>query len=280
MRLNRSGHGGLASRLSQALEEALRSRIGPEHFGLDGKLARWSRCLVPGVDESLCGDGGHVGVARLRQPDTAPALAVNSFINWRRCPQLLRLAGQNGFRELRFEARCPTGIRGTPPLLDLVAVDGHVVVAVTARCFEYLGQRRSKLTDGYSRLPPIPALLPWIELLHSLQERPRQFRYVDAAALVKHAIGLGRTFPGRNSKLLYLFWEPLDGASHVCFGEHRAELDALAARVAGCSVGFAAQSFHELWADWERLSEPEWLRGIVTRLKFQYGVAIADAPRL
>ena len=44
-----------------------------------------------------------------------PALTINSFLNWQRCPDRLALAGESGFRELRFEARCPTGIRGTPP---------------------------------------------------------------------------------------------------------------------------------------------------------------------
>jgi hypothetical protein len=279
-RENGNGRGGLASRVGQALDSAVRSSIGPQHFGLDGRLARWSLCLVPGIDETLLRNGGPLDVARLRQPDNATALAVNSFLNWQRCPHLLHLAGQGGFRELRFEARCPTGIRGTPPLLDLVAVSGQVVVAVTARCAEYLGQRRCKVAVGYAHMRPIPALLPWIDLLSSLQERPRQFRYVDAPALIKHAIGLGRTFPNRTARLLYLFWEPVDAAGHEPFREHRAELAGLAARVAGSAVSFAAQSFHELWAEWEELSEPDWLRGIVARLKFRYGVAMADMGRL
>ena len=121
---------------------------------------------------------------------------------------LTRLAGVTGFRELRFDARCPTGVRGTPPLLHLIADNEAAIVAVTARYVEYLSTRPRKLASAYDRVRPTPALAPWLRILAQLREDPGRYRYVDAAALLKHAVGLGQTFPGRPVKLAYL-WRDL-----------------------------------------------------------------------
>jgi hypothetical protein len=270
-----------AARLSQALVAALRASIGEQRFGLDGRLVSWSHALVPGVELALLPSGPNgVDGARLRQPDSAAALALNSFLNWRRCPQLLRVAGESGFRELRFEARCPTGIRGTPPLLDLIAAGDAVIVAVTARCAEYLSHRHAGLAPAYDAIHALPAMTPWLELLHRLRAEPGLFRYVDAPALLKYAIGLGRTFPDRPVKLAYLFWEPVDAHRFEPFRGHRAELAWLVGSVDGASVRLVAQSFDELWSEWQALAEPTWLREIVARLKSRYGVAIAGPAGL
>jgi hypothetical protein len=270
-----------AARLSQALVAALRASIGEQRFGLDGRLVSWSHALVPGVDLALLPRGlNGVDGARLRQADSAAALALNSFLNWRRCPQLLRIAGESGFRELRFEARCPTGVRGTPPLLDLIAASDTTIVAVTARCAEYLGRRHARLAPAYDAIRLAPAMVPWVELLRRLRREPGLFRHVDASALLKHAIGLGQTFPDRAVKLAYLFWEPVDAARFEPFRVHRSELAWLVALVDGAAVRLVAQSFDDLWSEWQALAEPAWLREIVARLKIRYGVAIAGAAGL
>jgi hypothetical protein len=275
-----AGRHGLASRASQALDASLRASIGSARYGLDGRLTQWHDGLVPGLDPSLLPQRANADLARLRQPDSATALTVNSFLNWQQCPRLLSLAGESGFRELRFEARCPTGIRGNPPLLDLIAMSDGAVVAVTARCLEYLGQRRSKLSLGYERLRTPPGLQPWLALLNRLRDEPQAFRHIDAQTLAKHALGLGQTFPNRTIKLAYLFWEPMDGAEQEPFRGHRTELARLAAITADSVVRLTGQSFPDLWREWEGRREPEWLRGIVARLNARYGVAMADIARL
>lgn len=270
-----------SARLAQALATALRASIGEQRFGLDGRLTSWSHALVPGIDLALVPRGlNGVDAARLRAPDSAAALALNSFLNWRRCPQLLQLAGESGFRELRFEARCPTGVRGTPPLLDLIAASDRAIVAVSARCAEYLSTRQPRLAAAYDGIRPGPAMAPWAELLRRLRREPGLFRHVDATALLKHALGLGQTFPDRAIKLAYLFWEPLDAARYEPFRLHRAELARLARMVDGAPVRLVAQSFDELWSEWQALAEPAWLREIVARLKGRYGVAIGSGAAL
>ena len=267
----------LAQRLNQALGDSLRVSIGAQHFGIDGRLKSPARALIPGIDESLLpkGPSGVDGV-RLRQADGPAALTLNTFINWVRQPQLMRLAGETGFRELRFDARCPTGIRGTPPLLELIAGNERTVVAVTARCADYLSLRPRKLASAYDRVTPSLSSAPWLGLLPLIRSEPSPFRYVDTAGLLKHAVGLSQTFPNRPVKLAYLYWEPVNAAQYPAFAEHRAELSMLADRVAGSSVTLVAQSFDELWSEWQSQLEPDWLRGMVTRLKARYSVAIAE----
>jgi hypothetical protein len=265
--------------MGRALDAALRASIGSAHYGLDGRLRDCRSALVSGVDEELL-DDHQLENARLRHPDSGAVLALNSFLNWGRCPELLRLAGVQGFRELRFDARCPTGIRGTPPLLEMVGLHEHGVVAVTARCTEYLARRRSKLAEGYAGLGPLPGLEPWLDLMADLRREPALFRHVDAPALAKHALGVGQTFPDRPAILLYLYLEPGDAGALEPFRTHRAELTRLGAMVDGTTVRLVAQTFNELWSQWQELSEPPWLRGIVARLRSRYDVAFGEAARL
>lgn len=269
----------LATHVGRALNAALRAKIGPEHFGLDGRLHDSRLCLVDGIDAALL-EQNRLDGARLRQPDSGAALAANSFLNWQRCPGKLVLAGVRGFRELHFETRCPTGIRGTPPTLELIAVHDRGLVAVSARCIEYLRRHTGGLAPGYARLATPAGLEPWLDLVWLLLREPRRFRHVDVPTLAKHALGLGRTFPRRTVTLLYLYLEPPGAAELPPFCAHRRELDEVRRHVEGSQVGLVAETFEKLWSDWEGLGEPRWLRGIATRLRSRYDVAIGNVGGL
>ena len=148
---------------------------------------------------------------RLRSPHSAAALAINSFLPWRGATDQLPLAGWIGFDAVQFDVRCPTGLRGTPPHLDLLALRVEVAVAVTVRCIEYLSRRKTSVAPSYDRLlAATPGLDPWRRQLDRLRAEPGRYRHVDLGALIKFAVALGRTFPERLTTLLYLFWEPLD----------------------------------------------------------------------
>ena len=269
----------LASHVGQVLAATLRTRIGPEHFGLDRRLHHPELGLVEGVDVELLArnrlDGG-----RLRQPDSGAVLCANSFLNWQRCPEKLVLTGVGGFRELHFATRCPTGIRGTSPLLELIARHDRGLVAVTGRCVEYLRHHSRSLAAGYTRVAPPPGLEPWLDLVRLVLQDPGRFRHVDLPTLIKQALGLGRTFPQRSLVLLYLYLEPADAAALPPFDAHRCELDEIRRHVDGSRVALRAQTFQELWSEWEGLGEPHWLRGIITRLRMRYDVAIGNVHGL
>jgi len=267
----------LAQRYVAQLQQTWRGMLGATAFGDDGRLVDWRSGLLPSLSSLASGDVNRLfDPARLRQPETASAMALNSFLPWRDRPGDLVLAGHGPFSELRYAARCPTGVRGTPPLLDLLAADVDRLVAVTARGPDYLGTRVSRLAPAYAQVDLAPRMAGWQDLLETLRAEPGRFRHLDAVALLKNAIGLSRTFPEHGPTLIYLFWEP-EGADGLTFRRHRSEIRAMAQLVGGAMVGFQALSFAELWADWEaRFPEP-WLRDMVAELRARYAVAI-EAP--
>jgi hypothetical protein len=265
----------LAQRTGFALAQALRHDCRVEPLQADGRIRRVSDLLIDGVDQDRLPDA--LDRARLRQPHSAAALAVNSFLRWQTAPEQLALDRWTGFDAIQLVVRCPTGLRGTPPHLDVLALRDNAAVAVTVRCTEYLGRRRSPVAASYDRLlAATPGLDPWLRQLAQLRAAPDERQHIDLGALVKHALALGRTFPDRPTSLLYLYWEPLDAARFAEFGAHRRELADLTEAVRDARVGFASRSINSMWRDWDAQASPPWLRRHVARLRARYGVTLAS----
>jgi hypothetical protein len=264
----------LVQRTGLALAEALRHDSAREALQGDGRIRRASDLLIDGIaDQQL---PNSIDRTRLKTAHSATALAINSFLPWLSVPDQLPVAGWVGFDAVQFEVRCPTGLRGTPPHLDLLALREGVAVAVTVRCIEYLGRRKSVVAPSYDRLLALtPALEPWHRLLEQLRAQPSAYRHVDVGGLVKYALALGRTFPDRLTTLLYLFWEPLDASQFDEFRHHRAELARLTDALRDTRVRFQATSFEALWREWSERRSPSWLTSHVTRLRTRYSVSIA-----
>ena len=218
--------------------------------------------------------------AKLARPGTTAALTLGSFLPWLEHGSTLPLAGIVGFKELHFDARCPTGVRGTPPVIDFMATGSGGVAGACACVFDYLVRRPRAITPAYRTLELSAGLRAWSVHLGPEGDRRHAFRHVDAAALAKLAIGLGRTFSGRPVRLLYLFLEPLAGAELPCFRRHRQELAELVESTAGGDVLLVPMSFHELWATWQGDTTPPAVRGIVAELSRRYGVAMAGSAGL
>jgi hypothetical protein len=216
-----------------------------------------------------------IDLRRLAQPDTGPSLALNSFLPWLDHVDQLRLAGETGFSEMHFDTRCPTGVRGTPPQLELIALGQDTIAAVTARSTEYLQRRRGRLAAAYDDLEVPQSLGAWHGVLRTLQTKPGSDRFVDAATLLKFAIGLARTFPRHRIALVYLFLETADAADLSPFAAHRAEVEALVERSRGTAVELHAMSFAQLWDDWTQPGNPEPIRQAAARLKRRYAVSLA-----
>ena len=265
----------LAQRTGFALAQALREDCRAEPLQADGRIRRVSDLLIDGVEQDRLPDA--LDRARLRQPQSAAALAINSFLPWQTVPEQLALDRWTGFDAIQLVVRCPTGLRGTPPHLDVLALRDNAAVAVTVRCTEYLSRRRSPVAASYDRLlAATPGLDPWLRQLAQLRAAPDERQHIDLGALVKHALALGRTFPDRPTSLLYLYWEPLDAARFAEFGVHRRELGELSEAVREARVGFASRSINSLWRDWDAQATPSWLRRHVARLRARYGVSVAS----
>jgi len=270
----------LAQHYVGLLQETWRSALGREAFGDDGRLVDWRGGLLPCLAELAKHEVTHLfDPGRLRHPGTASAMALNTFLPWRDKPDQLMLAGHGPFSELRFAARCPTGVRGTPPLLDLLAANGDSLVAVAARGPDYLGRKPSRLAAAYGGLALPDNMAGWQALLVDLEQEPSRFRHLDVVSLLKNAIGLARTFPNHRLTLLYVFWEPTR-TDDLAFHRHRAEIRTFAQIVQGALVAFEAKSFNELWTEWEGSNGEPWLREMVAELRARYAVAIGPPAAL
>lgn len=274
-----ASQGSLAQRTGVALAEALRQDRTARRFAKDVRIRRLADLLLEGLEQDELPGG--VDPTRTRSPDSTAALTVNTFLPWRRAVGHLPLSGVEGFDAIQFEVRCPTGLRGTPPHLDLLALRDRTVVAATVRCCEYLNRRKSRVAASYDRLlNETPGAAAWSAQLERLRAAPDSFRYVDVGALVKHALALGRTFPDRRPVLMYLFWEPVDADAFAEFRRHRAELAELAEALKDAGIAFAAQSFTALWQEWSERRSPSWLADHVARLRARYCVAIGGGEGL
>ncbi len=251
---------------------ALRRRIGEEHFGLDGRLRDAARALLPEAAAWLA-PGERSGGDGLRVPWSPRALLLNSFAAWRRDPEALRLAGITGFRRLAFDVRCPTGVRGTPPMVGLLASGPAGVVGVVASGIEAYARRPRALAPSYRHMAETGRPRGWAEVVTT-----GRFRHVDCGMLYRVALALRFTFPDRDCRVLYLHLEPADAEGLEPCHDHRRELGRLETALSGVEVGFAHASFNTLWRAWARTAHPLFAAGLADRLLARYAVRVVDRP--
>lgn len=169
---------------------------------------------------------------------SSAALAVNVFAYWRGRDQtpLLRALGLGGAggERLAFEEPLPTGLPGDPPFVDvaLFRPDGRSV-AVESKYGEWLVPRRPGKRVFKDKYFPegegvwSMAGLPQCQALAmDLQAGRERFRFLNAAQLLKHALGLAHAGL-RTSALVYLYFDR-DGKEQA---RHRAELERVVARL-------------------------------------------------
>ena len=263
----------LAQRTGLALAQALRQQRDGDMIFVNGPIRGIVDLLIEGVRHEQLPSS--IDRTRLRSPQSAAALAVNTFLPWRSAPDQLPLAGWIGFDAVQFEVRCPTGLRGTPPHLDLLALRDEVAVAVIVRCIEYLSRRKTAVAPSYDRLlATTSGLEPWRRELDRLRQQAQPYRHVDPGALIKFALALGRTFPDRPTTLLYLYWEPLNGDRFEEFCRHRQETAELADATRDARVTFVPQCVQAMWQEWAGRTAPSWLADHVGRLRARYCVSV------
>jgi hypothetical protein len=158
----------------------------------------------------------------------------------------------------------------------MLAAGSGSLVAVSSVGLGYLRTKPSPLPAPYRRLATEEPIRPWGNVAERLAQGDLAFRFIDAAALVRFAVGMWRNFPAHRTCLLYLFLEPVDAKGYALFERHREELAILAELVGKASVRFAWSSFGELWDSWGELDSPPWLRELVAELRSRYAVALAD----
>jgi hypothetical protein len=224
-------------------------------------------------EELAAGDGDELAW-KIRAVHSSAALVVNTFACWKQEPECLLLAGRCGFDRLALEAKCPVVPGRRSAHLDAVAEAETEVVAVEAKLLEPLRRKRAEFAPAYDGLSRGPGSSRWFGLVSRLRRESRLFQHLDAAQLVKHALGLRQQYPDREVTLLYLFWEPINAAQFPIYARHRQEIDELAQAASGDEVRFVAQSYADLWASWTGLEQPAWLTEHLDRLISRYQVTI------
>jgi hypothetical protein len=238
----------------------------------DENVERTRRDLIEGGGHELAGESPKMHAAY-----SSAMLAVNSFAHWRNSKQdlgLLQLGGTSNFTDLQFERKLATGLRGTPPHLDVLAEGGQNVVAVESKCTEYLGEQVASFKDVYQAKVLELADDSWAAEYTRLVENPTRFRFLNAAQLIKHYLGIKNQLGGLRSVLLYLYWEPSNPEKSAVFAAHRDEIARFSKGLSDANVQFQALSYPELWSNWETLERPPWLPLHLKALRARYSVAV------
>jgi hypothetical protein len=191
--------------------------------------------------------------ARIAALHSSAALVANVFDYWQArdaAPVLAALGRSAEPAALSFEEPIPTGLEGDPPLVDvLVRCASGRLVAIESKFCEWLTRRppnKAELKPKY--FPAERALwrdlgLPRCqELADELRAGARPFKYLHAAQLLKHALGLTLTGAAK-SELHYLYYD-VPGRVGVL---HRGEVARFAALV-DARVEFAASTYQALYA--------------------------------
>lgn len=259
-----------ADRAKQAIHQHFNA-ISPAPLDARGYAPSAEQNLLPGVrladlqPDYAQGSGSELA-GKFRAAHSSSALAANTFGPWRTNPHNLILLGHTGFTSLQFEKKCPTGLGGIPPNLDLLVENSNTVIGVESKFLEILTPKPPHFSNSYRRenLPQMEEC--WARLLDDLKRSPPQ--YLDAAQLVRHYLGLRNQpeFKAKKILLLYLFWEPENWADFPEYRQHRAEIAAFQNAVQDSEVTFVWSTYPDLWNQWDALGfAPDHLRELRKR---------------
>jgi hypothetical protein len=181
---------------------------------------------------------------------SSSALACNVFDYWRRLSlgPLLQACGiQDGLNKLRFEQPFPMGLRGTPPNLDMLLSDeqGSRVTAIESKFSEpFQYQAHGKFSASFFRGDQVwRGLERCRKLAEAINTRPDLSNYLNAAQLLKHVLGLHRTFTTDQFELLYLWYDVPDSAAARA---HRAEIEQFSQTIS-TEFRFRSVSYQEMF---------------------------------
>jgi len=224
------------------------------------------------------GSGAELRQRGIRPPKmhalrSSAALSVNVFDYWRSrdaSPLQHAFGLRDRITRVSFEEQFPTGLKGSPPNVDVVlTLEGHQYIAIESKFTEWLTPRERTIDPKYfadgvemwarARLPKCQALA-----LASRDEAP--YRFLDAPQLLKHALGIGSTKRGRHELwYMYFDWKCPEGELHALEVARFSDL-------VGSEIRFRAMTYQELFKRLSRTVKPrdalymEYLTGRYTQI--------------
>lgn len=257
---------------------ALARSLGDSGADASGYLRDLQDNLLPGIDfdcirQDIEQGAGNELKRKFLAIHSSTALAVNAFGIFKSSDTCSFVRDGVTFEQPTFERRCPTGLKGTAPNLDVWFEAFKAVVAVESKLTEYFQPKKAKFSDSYCKTKLRNGEDCWWEVLR--ESKSAEKRYLDVAQLVKHYFGLRHHMCGEtiidSVELLYIFWEPTNHAAIECCVKHREDIQKLTDAVAESQVKFSALSYSELWREWEQDAA---LRNHVDNLRKRYEIEI------
>lgn len=266
-----------------ALEAALPDGVPPRG---SGKRAVWDvlldrlavadvRCALRGVS---AGAGGELRATRLGNfafcsAESSALMAVNFLAPFASRPGLL---GANR-GTLTFERKLPViGVRSrVHPHLDAVLVSSSGTYTFEVKVMEpWRDPRKVSISAQYD--DPAAKISPKTRaLLDDLRSGGVSYRWLDAAQLVKHLLGIHSALAsgrfGGPASLVLLFWQPSDPGRHApLFNELELEFDDFATRLDDQPVRLTALSTTDLLKEWSSPNSAPWLAEHAACLRKRY----------
>ena len=240
----------------RCLRNHFRKLLPDVHVSAKGYVDKVDDNLIAGVQQEFIEPdydrgSGQEWSGKMRAVHSSAALAANTFGFFKDKCEALELLGTRGFGCVRLEAQCPSGLRGTPPNLDVLLESEKDVIGIESKFLEFLTPGKAEFSSTYSRLKlPLCEPMWWDALEHA---RNSCESYFDAAQIIKHYLGLRHSYQldQRRLHLLYLYWEPANADQFPAYCDHRAQVAAFERRVRSSTVHFAGMSYRELWQTWE-----------------------------
>ena len=229
--------------------------------------------FLPGVPKErilkslAASPGNEIASGKLLSPVSSAALAVNS-IGWfiERTDLFPAFPGMESLSpaesvDVEYQARFPWRGGHHPWLDGAVTTKTHLIGIESKRYEPFRDSKKPSFSDAYDR-PVWEGIEPYAVLKDSLRTGDLKYEHLDAAQLVKHALGLCTDAKRKGLKpgLVYLYAEPTDivesehGRQDIA--RHRSEIADFAKRVASAQISFIGVSYHSWISSWTS-SNPE-----------------------
>lgn len=227
------------------------------HPDAKGYVADVQSNLITGLTREMIesdyrNGSGNEWEKKIRAIHSSAALAANTFGRWKNDPGKLKILGQLGFESIQMEAKCPTGLKGTPPNLDVLlkSESRKVVVGVESKFLEPLTPKPPEFSGSYlSKEKEFEK--PWKSLFDEVRQWPAS--RLDIAQLIKHYLGLRKQYQdGWQVYLLYIYWKPLNADVFPEYLEHERDIDRVKKIIVGggSKVQFQTMDYLQLWQSW------------------------------
>ena len=200
--------------------------------------------------------------AKMKALHSSAVLVVNVFDYWidQDLDHLVAsLDLKAAAHSIEFEAQFPTGLTGNPPNLDIaLRHESGLVVGVESKFTEWLTPKsprkehfKAKYFSHGTELWTSVGLPRAQALASALRNGEASFRYLDAAQLLKHALGLATGHRGLFS-LYYLFYDVAGHESSI----HQQEVERLEHEI-GQDVAFHWCTYQEVFRRLAQAVEPK-----------------------